>query len=289
MNNLELKNISFSYGMNKVLNNINLSCTNGVITLLGHNGAGKTTLMNILAGMKKSNGAVILLNDNDIIRDSENIPKYIGYLPQNFEIYGNLTGYNFLSYVYDVKELEPKNKRTYLDEIIKRFNLSEVINKRFSTYSGGYKRRLGIAQAVMGSPKVIIIDEPTVGLDPEQRFEFRQYLSELGENSIVIISTHITEDVEFFANRILIIKNGEIDYDGDKAELLKVMENKVYEGILEWEDFVNLKEKLWIVEQARIENNKVKIKIVDNGEPVPNGFNKREATLEDGYLYYQKR
>src|SRR5690606_7654029 len=150
-------------------------------------------LMNIITGLKTAKHGKVLLNDVDLLRSKQYPIESVGYLPQDFNIYNNITGWDFLSYVYDLKKINEVNKKRYLESIVDQFNLGSVISQRVGKYSGGFKRRLGIAQAVLGEPALIIIDEPTVGLDPEQRIEFRSHLSEISKDSITLISTHIIE------------------------------------------------------------------------------------------------
>lgn len=287
-NKVEIKNISFKYGLKEVLHNINFEGSNGIIALLGKNGAGKTTLMNLITGMKNIKNGEILINNVKVEEFQEDLPKIMGYLPQHFEIYGNITGYNFLSYVYDIKGLEKGNKKEYLEEIIEKFSLKDVINKRFSSYSGGYKRRLGIAQAMIGDPKIVIVDEPTVGLDPEQRFEFRNYLSEIGEDRIVIISTHITEDIEFYCNKVLIMKNGALVFDGSREELLKNAEGRIFEGIISREVFERDKSKLLLLEKSNIDRENIKIRVILEKNQIYKELKEGVPTLEDAYIYYGK-
>lgn len=288
-NELKVDGVSFNYINKKVLNNISFNCNDeGVVALLGSNGAGKSTLMRILVGLKSPKCDTVTLNDIDIIKDNKKAVQSIGYLPQNFQIYGNVTGLEFLEYVCDIKGLNKKQKHEEVNFLVEKFNLNKVITKIFRTYSGGYKRRLGIAQAMIGNPKLIVVDEPTTGLDPGQRFEFRQYLSKLGEDRIILISTHIIEDVEFYCKKILMMNEGRIIFDGRSNEFIKVVEDKVYEGEIFISEMNDLKNKVKIIDQSRISENKINIKALCE-EYVPKNFSKIDPNLESAYLYYEQK
>lgn len=286
-NNLIFKNIQYSYNTETVLNNISFSCTNGITAILGNNGAGKTTLMKILTLLKKPSHGDILLNDRSIFKD-ELIKDVIGYLPQNFDFYNNVSGYDFLSYVCDIKKVEKKIKKNHIDNIIEDFNLSGIIKKNIGKYSGGYKRRLGIAQAVIGNPKIVIVDEPTVGLDPEQRLEFRQYLSKIGMDKIVLISTHIIEDIELCSNKIVFIKNGIVSFEGTVTEAINKASGNIYSLELPINELVSIRDKLHIIEEKRINENMIKLKFIDN-ENFKNSFIENEVSLENAYVYFQEK
>lgn len=288
-NRLVVENLSFSYGRNKILKDVSFTCENGIVALLGNNGAGKTTLINLLTGMKKPDSGNIILNEKSLVNTKKYPINIVGYLPQEFEIYDNVTGYDYLSYVYDIKGFEKGNKKNELTKVIEQFNLSSIINKKFKSYSGGFKRRLGIAQAVLGKPKFIIIDEPTVGLDPEQRAEFRSYLSELSNTAITIISTHIIEDVELYSNKILILKDKIISYDGSVDEIIEESARNIRTAELSLDEFFECKNKLNIVEQQRINAEKIKIRYINNKEVILPTYHEKEISLENAYIYFQKK
>lgn len=289
-NKLVVENINCAYGKNIVLDHVSFTCENGIVALLGNNGAGKTTLMNILTGLKKASSGKAILNGQDLLQTTPYPINQIGYLPQYFDIYHNISGYDFLSYVYDLKELPKKDKSKAITEVVDRFNLSSVIKKRVGSYSGGYKRRLGIAQAVIGKPALIIIDEPTAGLDPEQRVEFRNLLSEISQESITLISTHIIEDVELYSNKVLILKDHSIQFSGTIDEMIAMSTPHI---VIEESDLVNahkLKEHVTVIEQKRLNSNVVKIKYVkDQSKGTDNSDHEKEITLENAYIYFQHR
>lgn len=288
-NELVVENIDYSYRGKMVLNQISFTCKNGIIALLGNNGAGKTTLMNILTGMRKVSKGKITLNGQDLLQIKPYPIDQVGYLPQNFDVYSNISGYDFLSYVYDMKDLPRENKKKEITNIIDRFNLSSVIKKRIGSYSGGYKRRLGIAQAVLGKPALIIIDEPTAGLDPEQRVEFRSFLSEISKESITLISTHIIEDVELYSDKILILKDNSIKFSGTIDEMITSSMPHISIKEIDLSSLPKLKEKVTVIEEKRLNSSLVKLKYIKKENEMNDNTNDKEITLENAYVYFQKR
>ncbi|MBN1048051.1 ATP-binding cassette domain-containing protein [Clostridium botulinum] len=286
-NKLSVENINFSYDKKKVLNNISFSCDNGITSILGPNGAGKTTLMKIFIGANKpSMGKVILNNENIVCYSNNN--NIMGYLPQNFDIYDNITGYDFLSYVCDIKNVNSTKKKQHVEQVVQQFNLENFISKKIGSYSGGYKRRLGIAQAVIGDPNIVIIDEPTVGLDPEQRLEFRHYLSEIGKERIVLISTHILEDVELYTNNILILNQGSLIFNGNTNEAIVHAKNNIYTTNVNVDELALINKKVMVIEEKRLENNMIKIKFIKNGDIMDKSELEKEVSLENAYVFFQK-
>lgn len=284
---LSVANINFSYGKKKVLNDISFSCDNGITSILGANGAGKTTLMKVLIGANKPSTGEVFLNSENLLRNSNN-NSIMGYLPQNFDTYDNITGYDFLSYVCDIKNVNSREKKEYIERAVQQFNLESVISKNIGSYSGGYKRRLGIAQAVVGDPNIVIIDEPTVGLDPEQRLEFRHYLSQIGKERIVLISTHILEDVELYTNNILIINQGSIIFSGSTNEAIAQAKNNIYTMNVNVDELALINKKIMIIEEKRLENNMIKIKFISNDNIMDNSELEKEVSLENAYVFFQK-
>ena len=287
-NSLKIKDVCFSYRDNCVLDNVSFQCENGIVALLGNNGAGKTTLMKILSGLKKPSNGIIELNEENIIQNKPYPLNKVGYLPQNFELYNNISGYDFLSYVFDVKKINKSNKKETIDCVVEKMQLNSVINKKFRTYSGGYKRRLGIAQAILGEPELIIIDEPSVGLDPEQRMEFRSYLSEISKNSITLISTHIIEDVELYSDKIVILKDKTIKFQGTIEEIINASLPFIYTKEIKISELPKLKEFVTILEEKRMNFDNVKVKFIKNEKEIEGSNKAKEISLENAYVYFQK-
>ncbi len=208
---------------NKIaVDRISLQLTNGVYGLLGANGAGKTTFMRMLCGVLKPTSGTINFNGFDV--SSEEYRSELGYLPQDFGYYPEFSGLDFLLYMASLKGLKKAEAKRKAKQLLKLVSLSDVARKKISTYSGGMKQRLGIAQALLNDPKIIILDEPTAGLDPKERVRFRNLIKELGKNSIVLLSTHIVSDIEHIANTVLMMKAGQIIYNGSANEIVNLEE-----------------------------------------------------------------
>lgn len=198
---------------NKIaVDHVNLHLTEGVYGLLGANGAGKTTLMRMLCGILKPTGGTIIFDGLDVA--TEEYCARLGYLPQDFGYYPEFSGVDFLMYMASLKGLRKPHDKQKVKELLELVSLSDVANKKIRTYSGGMKQRLGIAQALLNSPQIVILDEPTAGLDPKERVHFRNLLAGLGESSIVLLSTHIVSDIEHIADTVLMMKSGQIIYSG---------------------------------------------------------------------------
>lgn len=226
MNKLEIKNLTKSYGKKNANNNITLTLENGVYGLLGPNGAGKTTLMKQIATLIKPTSGEIIYNGKNIYSIEDNYRGVIGYLPQEFGAYKNFSAKKFLQYVAALKGVDKREAK--IDDLLNLVGLYEVRNKAVGKFSGGMKRRVGIAQVLLNDPKIIILDEPTAGLDPQERTRFRNLLSEISKDKIIILSTHIISDIESIAKETIMIKEGEIIMKGSHREILSDMNGKVY-------------------------------------------------------------
>lgn len=228
---LKLKNVTKEYKNKTAINDISLTLNSGVIGLLGANGAGKSTLMRMICGiLTPTNGEI---NYDDISVSDENYRNVLGYLPQDFGYYPDFTGMDFLMYMSALKGIDSKEAKRKSEELLKLVSLYENRKQKIKTYSGGMKQRLGIAQALLNDPEVIILDEPTAGLDPKERVKFRNIISELGKDNIVLLSTHIVSDIEKIADRIIVIKEGEVVFDGKEEEIGKDLETfylDIFEG-----------------------------------------------------------
>ena len=211
---LVLDRVSKQYQNIIAADRITLKLGVGVTGLLGANGAGKTTLMRMICGILKPTSGSISFNGTDV--SEELFRDALGYLPQNFGYYPSFTGRDFLLYIAVLKGLDKKTAKRKSTELLKSVNLEEAADKKIRTYSGGMKQRLGIAQALLNDPRIIVLDEPTAGLDPKERVRFRNMIAELGKESVVLLSTHIVSDVEHIADRILMMRDGQIIWDGNK-------------------------------------------------------------------------
>ena len=214
---LVLDRVTKQYQNKIAVDRVSISLKPGVIGLLGANGAGKTTLMRMICGILKPTGGTITYEGMDV--SEEMYRDVLGYLPQDFGYYPGFTGREFLMYMAALKGIDKKTAQRKCDELLEVVNLKNVANKKIKSYSGGMKQRLGIAQAVLNDPQILILDEPTAGLDPKERVRFRNLIAELGKDSIVILSTHIVSDVEHIADRILMMKSGQFIYDGTLEDI----------------------------------------------------------------------
>lgn len=266
------------------LRGIDLNISTGMFGLLGPNGSGKTTLMRILAGLLEPTSGTILFKDYDIVKSPEKLWPHLGYLPQHFGFYPALTGEAMLMHMLRLKGVLPRDDlKTLCAELLERVNLSYAARQRVKEYSGGMKQRLGIAQALAGNPKVIIVDEPTAGLDPEERIRFYQLLAELSETRTVLLSTHIVEDVAMLCPRFGVIKEGRLIADTTPQKAKGLIAGQIYESIVNREQFESLSTTFQITRSYLVEGkNHVRIH-VPNGQP-PEGFLNTEPTLDDAYF-----
>ena len=207
---LKISNISKSYGNKKALGEVTMELKEGVYALLGPNGAGKSTLMNIITGNLKADGGEILWDEKNIEKMGKEYRRILGYAPQQQGLYETFTGRRLLSYMGTLKEIDKKNLKSEIERVTNYVNLNDKIDKPIGAYSGGMKQRLLIAQALMGNPKLIVMDEPTAGLDPKERVRVREKISRQADGKIIIIATHVVSDVESIAKEVIIIKDGNI-------------------------------------------------------------------------------
>lgn len=218
---LEIRNVNKCYGKKVVLKNINCKLVNGVYGLLGPNGAGKSTLMNIITTNLKADSGEIFWNGDSIKKLGDDYRSIIGYMPQGQGLYNGFTGYLFLNYIAVLKDIPKNDIKSEINRVVKSVNLVESINKKINTYSGGMKQRLLIASAIIGNPKLIILDEPTAGLDPKERIKVKNMLKSLSNDRIIIIATHIVPDIENMASYILVLKDGVLFDEKEPDKLIK--------------------------------------------------------------------
>jgi len=280
---LSIENVSKSYRSgNWALHNFTLQLSPGVLGLLGPNGAGKTTLMSILATITRATEGRVVWNTADLAANPDAIRSTLGYLPQDFGVYPNLNAVEFLEYLAAVKGLDAASSRKRIDDLLNLVNLADVRKRPLGGFSGGMKQRVGIAQALLNDPQLLIVDEPTAGLDPEERVRFRNLLSELSGERIVILSTHIVSDVEATATDIALISQGTLVAHASPEELLRRVEGKVWEWILPSADLNAARQRYLISNTAR-RSDGVHARVL--GDAPPNGTQPVTPNLEDAYLY----
>ena len=281
---LSLKNIKKEYGNKLVLDYVSISLKPGLYGLLGSNGSGKTTLFRIICGLMKPTQGAVFFNGKNIVNQAENFRDVLGFLPQDFRYYPDFTARNFLLYIASLKGLSRKNASTTSDELLDLLGLSAIKNKKIRKLSGGMKQRLGIAQALLNNPQVLVLDEPTVGLDPKERVKFRKLLSSLSKEKIILLSTHIVSDVESIADEILILKNGRLRDRGTVNQLVSEISDKVWEcEVTECE--ANKLEETFLVSNRRQDGQHIVMRIVSEQAPISKA-SLVSPTLEDLYLYY---
>ncbi|WP_431167676.1 ABC transporter ATP-binding protein [Tenacibaculum halocynthiae] len=283
---LEIQNISKKYNKEKYgLKDFSMTIEKGILGLLGPNGAGKSTLLKMIATVSKPSNGTILLNKNNITKDANYIRKQLGFLPQDFGVYPNLNAYEFLEYMAAMKGVGGKNLQPRITQLLEGLNLIDAAKKPIGSYSGGMKQRVGIAQALINSPKILIFDEPTVGLDPEERVRFRNLISDLANNCIVILSSHIVSDIDTIADEVAILKNGSLIVKGHQENIIRKVQDKVYETKITKEDYTAFKNSHIIVSTTR-KNGDLIVRYISE-KPDSNAI-KQQANLEDAYLYLTK-
>ncbi|SHN12797.1 ABC transporter ATP-binding protein [Flavobacterium xinjiangense] len=284
---LEIKNISKQYDKNKFgLQNFSMTIENGILGLLGPNGAGKSTLMKIIATISNPTSGQILLDGIDITKKPNQIRKILGYLPQDFGVYPNLNAYEFLEYIAAMKGIGGTNLKDRISQLLEGVNLTDAAKKPIGTYSGGMKQRIGIAQVLLNDPKVLIFDEPTVGLDPEERVRFRNLISDLANDCIVILSSHIVSDIETIADKVAIMQNGKLISQGYQQDIIDAVKNKVFELEIDKNALNEFKTNHLILNTVRKKEN-ILVRFV--GEVRPVNATLCNATLEDAYLFHTKK
>ena len=281
---LNINNISKTYPNGvQALKNVSIEIGNGIFGLLGPNGAGKSTLMRTIAALQDADSGTILLGDVDVEKNKQGLREMLGYLPQEFGVYPKVSAIDLLDHMAVMKGItDAKRRKEQVDSLLYQVNLWESKDQKLGTFSGGMKQRFGIAQALLGNPKIIIVDEPTAGLDPMQRNRFHNLLSEIGENVVVILSTHIVDDVSDLCNDMAIILNGELKLAGKPLELIKNLEEKVWQGLVEKDVAESLKDDERLI-SSRLYMGKVKVRLLSNVEPM-NGFTLNEPEIEDLYF-----
>ncbi|MCO5949145.1 ABC transporter ATP-binding protein [Mucilaginibacter flavidus] len=282
---LEIKNLTKQYNKHKTgLSNYSITIDRGILGLLGPNGAGKSTLMKIIATISKPTTGTLFLDGEDIVKNPDNIRKILGYLPQDFGVYPNLNAYEFLEYIAALKGVGGPDLRKRIDMLLDGVNLTADAKRPIGTYSGGMKQRIGIAQALLNDPKVLIFDEPTVGLDPEERVRFRQLISDLANDCIIILSSHIVSDIEAIADEVAIMQNGTLLKKGTQPDIVKLVEGKVFETILDSQQLNDLKARHLVIDTSR-QKDQTRARYITRSQQPEAGSVAVIATLEDAYLF----
>ncbi len=279
---IKIEHLNQYYGKKQALKDVNLTVHQGMFGLLGRNGAGKTTLMKVLATLLPvSDGKVTVCNVPLI--DSARIRKMTGYLPQDFSMYPNMTVYEAMDYLGVLSGLSSTQRKEGIPGLLKRVNLWDNKKTKVKALSGGMKRRLGIAQAILHDPKILIVDEPTAGLDPEERVRFRNLLCEIAEERIVILSTHIVGDIEATCEQIAVLNEGEVLFRGTVSELIDMAEGKVYTAQISRQELPKLKEKYIVTSMLTLGNN-IMVRFISDQKPFA-AAKICEAGVEDAYMY----
>ncbi|WP_434953095.1 ABC transporter ATP-binding protein [Shewanella sp. HL-SH4] len=288
---LDIQSLSQQYQSGKhvklAINAISLKVEPGILGLLGPNGAGKSSLMRILATITKPTAGKILWNGQDIVQSPQILRHELGYLPQYFGVYDQLSAVEFLHYIVSLKGLPKSKANQVIDELIDKLNLTHAAYMPLKGYSGGMKQRIGIAQALLNDPKLLIIDEPTVGLDPHERANFRQLLTELAGDRCIIFSTHIVSDIESIANRIAIMNTGQLIQSDTPSSLLQKMANKCWQLTTDFNELKHIQHEFIVSHSVRKED-KVELNIVADHCPDARAI-ARTPSLEDAYLYFTSR
>lgn len=277
-----IKGLNNSYGKKQALRNVDLRIEKGMFGLLGRNGAGKTTLMKVLSTLLEKDSGKVKVCGIPVEHAAE-IRKITGYLPQEFSMYPNMKVYEAMDYLGVLSGLTKAQRKERIPMLLERVNLTDNAGTRVRALSGGMKRRLGIAQAILHDPKVLIVDEPTAGLDPEERVRFRNLLSEIAEDRIVILSTHIVGDVEATCEEIAVIDRGRILFRGTVEELLSLVEGRVYRAEVSRKELEQIRSSYTVTSMITLGNN-VKVRFLADTQPF-HGAQHCDAGVEDAYMY----
>lgn len=285
MNILNINNLNKTYKNGvKALDGLSLNINNGMFGLLGPNGAGKSSLMKTLAGLQPPDSGQITFNGNDIVKQPWTIKKQLGFLPQDFGVYPKVSAYDLLTHIAVLKGLinAPARKEQVLS-LLAQTNLYTQRHKDVHTFSGGMRQRFGVAQALLGDPQLIIVDEPTAGLDPEERNRFNNLLSEIGEEKIVILSTHLVEDVKNLCTNMAVMNKGKIIANGKPADFIATLDGKLWQKTILKQDKPAYEQEFSII-SAQLTMGKLQLHIYADGNP-GNGFEPLKPALEDVYFY----
>ncbi|MCI8284334.1 MAG: ABC transporter ATP-binding protein [Firmicutes bacterium] len=281
---LRVCNLTKNFGGFTAVNNLNIDMTNGVYGLLGVNGAGKTTFMRMLCTLLKPSSGTITCNNEDIFALGAEYRKILGYLPQDFGFYPEFTVEDYLMYIASIKGLRQAAAKKRVRELIAGVGLEKAARRKMKKLSGGMKRRAGIAQAMLNDPRILVLDEPTAGLDPNERIRFRNLISELAEDRLVLLSTHIVSDIEYIANEILLMKDGQVAHKGTADVLINAMDENVWKCHVDRNAVPYLMGK-YKISNVKSDGNSAELRIISGNRPMPEAESVN-ANLEDLFLYY---
>ena len=280
---LKLEHISKSYEKNKALSDFSMMFTSGIYALLGPNGSGKSTLMNIITDNLKADAGEIFFDGENVKKMGVRFREKIGFMPQYPGLYPNFTAGEFLFYMGALKDIPKKQMKDAVEAVLSAVELSEVAGQKISSFSGGMKQRLALAQATLGDPEIMILDEPTAGLDPKQRISVRNYISSIALKKIVIIATHVVSDIEFIAKDAIILKKGVVIDDASPAILTKKMENKVWNLHCRDSEVSDYERRYRVTSIAKAEDDFADLRVLSETKPVETAV-LLSPTLEDYYL-----
>jgi len=281
---LQINNLCKTYPNGvQAIKDVTLTLNNGMFGLLGPNGAGKSSLMRTIATLQEADSGSVFLDDLDVLNKKTEVRQLLGYLPQEFGVYPKISAERMLDHIAQLKGIgNSKERKDLVNSLLNNVNLSKDKKKHLGTYSGGMKQRFGIAQALIGNPKLIIVDEPTAGLDPAERNRFYNLLSQLGENTIVILSTHIVEDVSTLCSNFAIICQGEVLYAGEPDTAVNEMEGKIYSKAITKTELGHYQDDFKVI-STQLKAGKLHIRILQDTAP-GNGFEAATPNLEDVYF-----
>ena len=284
MNTLSVNQLSLTYpNGHQAIQNISLEIKNGMFGLLGPNGAGKSSLMKIIVGLRKPTSGNIIFNGTDVIQNPDYIKKHLGFLPQDFGVYPRVSAYDLLEHIAVLKGVSDKNQRkNQIINLLEKVNLADFRNKEVHTFSGGMKQRFGVAQALLGAPKIIIVDEPTAGLDPEERNRFNALLNDISRDVIVILSTHLVEDVRNLCSEMAVMNHGKILIQGSPGALITELENKIWSKPIDKNELKQYTLHYDIISQQLIERA---LHITVFSQEYPKGFYPVQPLLEHVYFH----
>lgn len=284
MNTLSINHLSLTYKNGfQAVKDLSLEIQNGMFGLLGPNGAGKSSLMKTIVGLQKPTSGSVIFNGNDVAKDPDYIKKNLGFLPQDFGVYPKVSAYDLLEHIAILKGITDRSERkNQILNLLEKVNLSEFRKKEVHTFSGGMKQRFGVAQALLGNPKIIIVDEPTAGLDPEERNRFNSHLDDISQDVIVILSTHLVEDVRNLCSEMAIMNHGQILKQGKPSELISGLENRIWSKPISKNELENYKSSHEVISRQLIERE---LHITVFSQEQPKDFYPVTPLLEHVYFH----